>query len=90
MPLELANPNYAAVESGPGLAEQRAAGTKLAALLANWPAGAPLITVQELTDALLNALTPAQRTALLAKQPRRGLGVLVRRLLREAGHEIDT
>jgi hypothetical protein len=90
MLLELANPNYTAVDTGPGLSEQRAAGSKLAALLTNWPAGAPSITVQELTDALLAALTPAQRAALLAKQPRRGLGVLVRRLLREAGHEIDT
>lgn len=90
MPLELANPNYTATESMPGTAEQRAAGSKLAALLAGWPGGAPSITVQELTDALLDALTPAQRAALLAKQPRRGLGVLVRRLLREAGHEIES
>ena len=87
--LDLVNPNHAGAEPQLTAAERTLVLTKLEQLLAGWPATAPVITVHELTDALLGALTPAQRTAILAKQPPRGLGMLVRRLLRETGRQID-
>jgi len=86
MPIRnLVNPNYGGAEPALAAAERTLALSKLETLIAAWPAASETVPIHELTDALLDALTPAQRAALLAKQPRQGLGVLVRRLLRETG-----
>ena len=89
MPVDLINPNYSGAEPVLTAAERTLALSKVEQLVGGWPTTAPAIPVHELTDALLGALTPAQRSTLLAKQPRRGLGALVRRLLRETGREVD-
>jgi hypothetical protein len=84
--IDLPNRNYAASEPAFTAAERALFSSKLDTLLTAWPAGAPTISLHELTSALLDTLTPAQRTAAIAKQPPRGLGVVVRRLLVEARH----
>ncbi len=87
--LGLANPNYSSGEPVLTAGERTLAVSKIDQLVAGWPSTAAVIPLHELADALLGALTPAQRTALLAKQPPRGLGTVLRRLLRETGREID-
>ena len=89
MPVDLVNPNYSGAEPALTAAERTLALNKIEQLVGGWPSTAPTIAVHELTDTLLGALTPSQRGALLAKQPRRGLGTLVRRLLRESGRDVD-
>ena len=83
------NPGFIEAAEAPLTAGERSAVlARIAAAVSAWPAGAPEIAVHDLAGQVLDALTPAQRAAVLAKQPRRGFGVLVRRLLRESGQDV--